>query len=67
MKVISKKTQKVENRFVNLTGFIIFVQPKEIQTRQSSPPFGCLVSKGVSKEKFKSKILDIQEFRRYGS
>ena len=46
-----EKIQKVENRFVNLTGFIIFVQPKEIQSRQSSPPFGCLVSKGVSKEK----------------
>ena len=34
--------------FINL---IIFVKPKETQYGQSSPPFGCLVSKGVSEGK----------------
>jgi len=43
------------------------VKPKETQSGQSSPPFGCLVSKGVSKEKLKSKILDIQRVSGYGS
>ena len=62
-----QKIEKERKSFWYFLRFIIFVKPKETQTRQSSPPFGCLVSKGVSKEKLKSKILDIQEFSGYGS
>jgi len=59
--------KKDKNCFDNFKGFIIFAKPKEIQTGQSSPPFGCLVSKGVSKGKLRSKIFDIQRVSGYGS